>query len=177
MDLFITRGNWWGQPLYGNVTLVNNVFGHSTMIETGSWHYYGLGINGGVIEERRNWRVVNNTFETTVSGGSTPAPGTIWANNIGDWTCYPGATFSHNVGKKCAPSDKAVSPASSCSRPACPTARTAPHGWVNSGANDFRLTGRSAAVNAADPDYAPPTDRQGKSRNGLPDAGAYEYWP
>src|SRR6202008_4485951 len=29
MDLFIVRGDWWGQQPYGDVTLENNVFGHS----------------------------------------------------------------------------------------------------------------------------------------------------
>ena len=40
--------------------------------------------------------------------------GTVWANNIGRWSCNPGATYSHNVGTKCSPTDKAVSPPSSC---------------------------------------------------------------
>ena len=40
MDLFVLRGDWWGQPPYGSITLVNNVFGHS--VNGGGWHYYGL---------------------------------------------------------------------------------------------------------------------------------------
>ena len=174
-DLFITRGSWWNQPMYGNVILENNVFGHSTMIETGSWHYYGLGVHSGVLEEMRNWRVVNNTFETAV-GGSSAAPGTIWANNIGDWTCYAGATFSHNVGKKCSPTDKAVRPASSCGPPTCAEPTSAQR-WADPASQDFRLTARSPAIDAADSRYAPQRDRVGRPRKGLPDAGAYEYWP
>ena len=37
MDLFFTYGHWWNPkpPAYGNITLENNVFGHSTMPEAG----------------------------------------------------------------------------------------------------------------------------------------------
>ena len=167
MDLFITRGSWYNQPLYGNVTIENNVFGASRM-PGGGPHYYSLGINGGVIQEMRNWRVVNNTFEIPASGGGTPAPGTIWANNLGDWDNYPGAHYSGNVGNKIGATDKAASMA------------TIRAGWVDSRmppATDFHLKARSPAVNAADPKYAPARDQQGKPRNGAPDAGAYEYSP
>jgi hypothetical protein len=177
MSLFITRGNWYGQPRYGNITLVNNVFAHTTNTDAGEWHYYSLGINGGIIEEMRNWRVINNTFETEVSGDGTPAPGTIWANNVGSWSCYSGATFSHNVGKKCSASDKAVRPAASCGRGSCGQPTTAAHGWANPAQNDFHLTSRSPAVNAADLAYAPAMDKDRKGRSGPPDAGAYEYHP
>ena len=40
MDISINRGDWWGQQPYGNVTIENTVFGHST--NEGGWHYYGL---------------------------------------------------------------------------------------------------------------------------------------
>ena len=179
MALFITRGNWWNQPLYGGVTLINTVFGHSTNTGPGSWHYYALGINGGVIQEMRNWRVINNTFETEVSGDGTPAPGTIWANNVGDWSCYPGAIFTGNVGKKCSASDKAVAPAASCAPPACSRATTGRHGWVDPSRNDFHLTAKSPAINAANPAYAPARDKDGRLRRvgPRPDAGAYEFVP
>jgi hypothetical protein len=177
MDLFITRGDWWGQPLYGNITLINNVFAHATMEGAGSWHYYSLGINGGIIQEMRNWTVINNTFETEVSGGSTPAPGTIWANNVGDWSCYPQATFVNNVGMKCSASDKAVSPAASCAQPACSNPTTAAQGWRNPSVFDFHLTASSPAIGWASPTYAPATDKDGNARVGAADAGAYEYIP
>ena len=167
MDLFVTRGDWYGQPLYGNVTIENNVFAASRM-PGGAPHYYSLGINGGVIQEMRNWRVVNNTFEIPASGGGTPAPGTLWANNLGDWSCYPGATFTGNVGKSCSPNDRAASMTSIRA------------GWADPStppATDFHLTPNSPAINAANPTHAPPTDKDGNPRNGPPDAGAYEYWP
>ena len=40
---------------------------------------------------------------------------------------------------------------------------------------DLRLTSGSPAIDAADPEYAPKTDRDGNPRDGAPDAGAYEY--
>jgi hypothetical protein len=179
MDLFITRGDWWGQPLYGGITLVNNVFEHSTMEGAGSWHYYSLGINGGIIQEMRNWRVINNTFETEVSGGGTPAPGTIWANNIGSWSCYPLATFSHNVGEKCSATDKSVSPAASCGLPACGSWVTAAQRWVAPARHNFHLRAGAPAINAGSAFYAPATDKDGRRRpiGRRPDAGAYEYRP
>ena len=176
IDLFITRGDWYGQPLYGNVTLENNVFEHTNAIEQGSWHHYSLGINGGVIQEMRNWRVVNNTFETTV-GGEAPAPGTVWMNNIGRWSCQPQAVYSHNVGTKCSGSDIAVNPAASCGRPACSSPVTAPQGWADPANHDFHLTARSPAINKADPTALPPSDSDGINRpvGSGPDAGAFEY--
>ncbi len=175
MDLFVERGSWFGQPLYCCVTLENNVFGHS--INGSGWHYYGLGIHGGDMQELRNWRVVNNTFESAVSGAGTPAPGTVWANNIGDWSCFPQATFVNNVGTKCSATDRAVSPASSCAPPACSRAVTAPFGWADPARNDFRLTRTSPAINRGARSVAPAADRDGNSRpiGSAPDAGAYEY--
>ena len=174
MDLFVVRGDWWGQPPYGNVTLESNVFGHS---RNGSgWHYYGLYWSNGA--GLRNARVVNNTFENSVildNNGSGPWTG-VWANNIGGgWSCLAGVTYRNNVGKVCDPSDKAVSPVSSCGPPACSSLITAPYRWANPAAEDFHLLAGSPAIDAGSAQYAPPTDRGGKPRNGLPDAGAYEY--
>ncbi len=177
MDLFIERGSWWDQPVYCCVTLENNVFEHTTSVDAGSWHHYSLGIHGGDMQELRNWRVVNNTFETAVSGGGTPAPGTVWANNIGGWSCFPGATFANNVGEKCSDSDRAVSPPSSCAPPACSRRVAAPYGWADPAAHDFRLTRGSPAINLGDPARATALDNDGYRRplGSAPDAGAYEY--
>ena len=109
----------------------------------------------------RNWRVINNTFETPASGGGTPAPGTIWANNLGDWACYPGAVFTGNVGKTCAPPTEPLA-ALRLARPRQP--RLPPHPHVS------RHRRRQ-------PHLRPATDKDGNPRNGPPDAGAYEYRP
>jgi hypothetical protein len=176
MDLFFTFGTWWNPkpPAYANVTLENNVFGHATMIGAGSWHYYSLAVGytgdpatgGGTMA---GWVVRNNTFETPASiGDKTASGGSRWVGNLGDWSCIAGMTYRYNVGKKCAASDKSVSPAGSS-----PT-RAAPLGWANPAAWDFRLTATSPALNAADPNDHPATDRDGKARGAAPDAGAYE---
>jgi Bacterial TSP3 repeat len=173
MDLFVKRGDWWGQQPYGDITLENNVFGHS---RNGSgWHYYGLYWTNDAFE---NVRVVNNTFENSLilgSVGSGPYSG-VWANNIGGgWSCLAGVTYRNNVGKVCDASDKAVSPVSSCGPPACSSLITAPYKWANPAAEDFHLLAGSPAIDAGSAQYAPPLDRDGKPRNGAPDAGAYEF--
>jgi hypothetical protein len=48
---------------------------------------------------------------------------------------------------------------------------TAPFGWTE----DLHLTTGSPAIDAADPKYAPPTDRDGNPRTDGLDAGAYEF--
>jgi hypothetical protein len=47
--------------------------------------------------------------------------------------------------------------------------------FVNIEARDFHLKEGALAINKASADYATPTDREGRSRVGLPDIGAYEY--
>jgi hypothetical protein len=174
MDASINRGSWWGQQPYGGVTLENNVFGHS--VNGSGWHYYGVMFSTGAFT---NNRIVNNTFENAVyfsnigSGWSG-----LWANNIGGgWDCLSGVTFKGNVGQKCATGDKPLSPQNSCFPPACNPGRTMPVGWVDPAAGDFHLKADSAAIGAADPAYAPATDRDGKVRGATPDAGAYQYRP
>ena len=172
MDLFFTYGSWWSPlpPAYGNVTLENNVFAH-TYKDDGSWHYYSLYVantaNGG--GTMSNWTVRNNTFEIAAAIGEKTATGkSRWSSNIGDWSCIPGMTFTHNVGQKCSTSDKRVTPAASTQ------SQTAPFGWVNPAANDFRLKAGSPALNAADPKDHVATDLVTKSRGSAPDAGALE---
>jgi hypothetical protein len=178
MDLMVTRGDWWGQPAYGGVTLINNVFAHSVNGRDPDWHYYGFLLHGNM-GQLTNVRVINNTFETPVGGVTSHdvnAASGVWANNIGGgWECLPGITYSGNVGKKCSASDVAVSPSDSCAPPACNPPHTMPVGWVNPAVFDFTLKAGSRAINVANPAYAPATDRRGYARDGRPDAGAYEY--
>jgi len=175
MDVSLGRGDWWGQPPYGNVTFENNVFAHS--INGSGWHYYGLAWFIGKFE---NARVVNNTFENKVRMdgehiGSGPYSG-VWANNIGGgWQCLPNVVYRNNIGTACHSSDRAVSPSSSCGPPACQSLQTMPVGWVNPQAYDFHLRSDSIAINAGSATYAPTTDRDGRARVGAPDVGAYEY--
>jgi hypothetical protein len=175
MDISLNRGDWWGQQPYGNVTIENNVFGHST--NQGGWHHYGL---AWFVDAFKNARVVNNTFENAVlletsHAGSAPYTG-VWANNVGGgWTCLPGVIYRNNLGTACHSSDRRLSPSSSCAPPACGSRQTVPVGWVNPTRGDFTLLPNSIAVNAGNPTYAPRTDKRGLPRDARPDAGAYEF--
>jgi hypothetical protein len=174
MDISLGRGDWWGQPPYGNVTLENNVFGHS--VNGDGWHYYGLAWFVGKVE---NARVVNNTFENEVRMegqhiGGGPYSG-VWANNIGDgWKCLPGVTYAGNVGQRCSGADRAMRPPRSCGPPACSRLTTMPVGWVDPANHDFHLKPGSAAVDRGSPELATARDRDGVARDARPDAGAYE---
>jgi hypothetical protein len=173
MDLFFTYGTWWSPlpPPYGNVTIENNVFAHPERVSNSGWHYYGLYVgmtaNGGGTFD--NWVVRNNTFEGDARIEKSVGAGSRWVGNLGSWDCVSGVTYKRNVGKKCGPTDKAVSPASSNAT------RTAAFGWVNPGAVDFRLSAGSPAIDAADPADAPGLDRDGYQRDPRPDAGAHEF--
>jgi hypothetical protein len=176
-DILFTYGSWWSPlpPAYGNVTLENNVFGHTEMENNGGWHYYSVyvgdtGPHGEAGDPLNKWLVRNNTFELPMfissSGGSN---GTRFVNNLGSWDCKSGVTYANNVGSRCSSGDKAVSPASSTS------SRIAAFGWEDARAGDFRLTAGSPAVNAGSASDAPRLDRLGLLRDSRPDAGAYEF--
>ena len=172
MDLFFTYGSWWSPlpPAYGRVTLENNVFGH-TYKDDGTWHYYSLYVantanGGGTLD---GWTVRNNTFEIPANIEHAATGASRWVGNLGSWNCAAGMSYSHNVGKKCASSDKAVSPAVSSA------ALVAPLGWIDPGAFNFRLRAGAPAINAADPSDHPATDRDGFVRGSRPDAGAHEF--
>jgi hypothetical protein len=166
MSVSMGRGDTYGMEPYCCVTLENNVVGHNT--DDDGWHE---GANlGWFVGSFDRVRIVNNTFERGIGMapehiGPGPYSGVI-ANNVGGgWACLPGVTYSGNVGTKCGESDVEVSPAEST------VDMAAPFGWTP----DLHLTAGSPAVDAADPEFAPPTDRDGNPRNGAPDAGAYEF--
>ena len=98
MDLFILRGDWWGQQPYGNVTLENNVFGHS--VNGSGWHYYGaLLVQRQVRERPRRQQHVRERRASSTTSAPGPYSG-VWANNIGGgWSCLPGVTYRNNVGQ------------------------------------------------------------------------------
>ena len=166
MSVSMGRGDTYGMEPYCCVTFVNNVVGHNT--DDDGWHEganlaWFVGSLDGV-------RIINNTFERGIGMASEhigpgPYSGVI-ANNVGGgWACLPGITYSGNVGTKCGESDVEVTPYQST------VSEAAPFGW----SDDLRLTAGSPAIDAADPEYAPPTDRDGNPRAGAPDAGAYEF--
>jgi hypothetical protein len=114
MDLFFEWGAWWTPqpPAYNHVTIENNVFEHVLNDNMDSWNYYPLYIGRTGSTTLDGWIVRNNTFEQNAMIGATHdnAVNSIWANNIGGWNCLAGMTFRNNVGQKCDPSDKQVSP-------------------------------------------------------------------
>ena len=170
MDISITRGDWWGQPPYGSVTLENNVFGHSTNGGTG-WHYYGL---AWFIGKFANARVVNNTFENAVGMASHIGPARtrgVWANNIGGgWDCLSGVTYRGNVGKKCDASDIAMSARQLVRAAGLLPARRCRSAGSIPPAYDFHLKS-ARRRQQGQRDVRPAKDRDGKARNGAPDVG------
>jgi hypothetical protein len=166
MSVSMGIGDTYGMKPYCCVVFENNVVGHNT--DDDGWH---AGANlGWFVGSLDRVRIVNNTFERGIGMaaehiGDGPYSGVI-ANNIGGgWACLPGVTYSGNVGTKCSESDVEVSPYEST------VDTTAPFGWTK----DLHLTAETPAIDAADPEYAPKTDRDGNPRVGPPDAGAYEF--
>jgi hypothetical protein len=175
MDVNMNWPDYWQPqpPAYGHVTLENNVFGHS--VNGSAWHYYGFllggtGPNAGApacaqgqkaASYMVGWVVRYNTFENTAlfDGCATQSR---WVGNLGVWDCVPGMVYSRNVGKSCGATDLAVSNSSL-------------YRWRNPAAWDFHLTAGSVAIDGGDASDYPATDRDGLSRTGVPDAGAYEY--
>ena len=166
MDLFFTWGTWWvpAPPGYGNVTLENNVFEHSTMEGAGSWHYYSLyvgyvGPGGGSLS---GWTVRNNTFEIDANLDPAVGSGNRWVGNLGGWSCKAGITYRHNVGDTCGGSGKSISPSGSSA------ALTAPLGWLNPRTHDFRLGPGRRPSTPPTPTTTPPRTATGSCATPVP---------
>jgi hypothetical protein len=157
-------------PPYGDVTIENTVFGH-TLNGDGSWNYYALYIGQTGSRTLDGWVVRHNTFEQGASLGTSHdrATGSRWVGNVGGWDCVAGMRYSHNVGQRCGPTDRPVTPVASVAT------RVAPFGWRDPAHGDFHLTSASPARAAGDPADHPELDRDGAPRRIRPDAGAYEY--
>lgn len=70
MDIFFTRGSWWGQPYYGGFELTNNFFGKTYKLG-GAVHHYSVvwgDVGGGTI---RGAVIRGNTFELPVAAAGT----------------------------------------------------------------------------------------------------------
>ncbi|MGH2823412.1 MAG: DUF1565 domain-containing protein [Thermoleophilaceae bacterium] len=64
MDVFFTRGTWWGQPMYGGFTLTNNFFGKTYKLGGGVHYYTVVWANNNPIDRAT---IRGNTFELPVS--------------------------------------------------------------------------------------------------------------
>jgi chitodextrinase len=65
MDVFFTRGTWWGQPAYGGWTLTNNFFGAPRFQNGQCCHYYSV---YWAYQETYDRAVVRgNTYEAAVT--------------------------------------------------------------------------------------------------------------
>ena len=65
MDVFFTRGTWWGQPAYGGWTLTNNFFGAPRFLNGQCCHYYAVYWAYQSVFDRAVVR--GNTFESQVT--------------------------------------------------------------------------------------------------------------
>src|SRR5262249_13768686 len=153
MDILFT--NFEGGDAYGNVTLENNVFEHTTTDIPGEWNAYSVYVGDPGGFELRNWTVRNNTFETTSHLLTTSSESSRWVGNLGDWDCVPGVTYRYNVGQNCSDLDQGIFPATSTQ------GHPAPFGWVDSVNYNFHLKPTSFAIDAGDPDDFPATDHDG----------------
>jgi len=176
MALFFT--NWDGGAAYRNVTIENNVFGH-TLDEDQIWHsscsvYFGPGANNQ--NTLVGWSVRYNTFENApcVADGLPTRDGT-WIGNLGGITCMRGFTYRYNVGETCGGTGdfRVPNAVNSQARP-----NSAPF-YLGAPAGDFRLKAGSAAINRGDPKTYPRFDRAKRRRamGSAPDAGAFEFRP
>jgi hypothetical protein len=176
MALFFT--NWDGGAAYRNVTIENNVFGH-TLDNDQNWHsscslYFGPGANNQ--NTLVGWSVRYNTFENApcVADGMPTRDG-IWIGNLGGITCMRGFTYRYNVGETCGGTGdfRVPNAVNSRARP-----NSAPF-YVNAPAGDFHLRPGSAAINRGDPKTFPRRDRADRVRaaGSAPDAGAFEFRP
>jgi chitodextrinase len=174
MAMFFT--NWNGGAPYGDVTIENNILGHTTT-SGGGWHAGpALLIGSGYNNQNTlyGWIVRYNTFETGVLVDDLPGGSSSWYGNVGGVDCVRAFTYHHNVGGTCGGTgDLSVSPATNSA--------TSPNQvpfYVNAPAGDFHLKAGTVPINKADPANHPATDRDGVPRtDGAPDAGAYEYRP
>jgi chitodextrinase len=84
MDVFITRGSWWNQPLYGGVRVENTYFDAPRFENGRCCMYYSLAINSGIMQEIRDYTIKNNHFVAPPGGYDTPQVGTnVFCGNTG----------------------------------------------------------------------------------------------
>jgi hypothetical protein len=149
-----------GQLPPRDVLIESNVFER-----TYQWNTQGAPCSmmiGGVRIENLTFR--NNTFQTGLCFSNTQHANTKMVGNLGAvGGCAGGVTYAYNVwtSRTCSSTDRAASGLM--------------NDFVNPSGHDWHLKDNAAAIDKANPNDAPATDRDGKGRRGAPDAGAHEW--
>jgi hypothetical protein len=160
-DIFFTT---FQGPDPRDVLLENNVF-EETRLWDGAEGYYSVMVPNW-LSRVDNFTFRNNTFGSALIFEPSVLSNVRVQNNLGEqesWSCKPGVAYSHNVWRtgKCGSTDVAASGLEGQ--------------FVDMAGHDWHLKAGAAAINKADPATSPPTDRDGLTRNGPPDAGAHEF--
>ena len=93
-DILFTRGDWWGQPLYGGFKVLNNQFGQTcgfgTSCGAGTGAYYSVMFHQ-VLQGIRNAEIRGNRFDFPVAGEGNTATNSVESCNTPP-TRLPGIT-------------------------------------------------------------------------------------
>ena len=157
-DIFFTRLNG---PDPKNVLLENNVF-EVTKQWNGQDAPYAVNV-ANWLSKAENFTFRNNTFGGDIAIQPAVSNMKLTGNVGAVASCKSGVVYSYNVftRAKCAGTDQQVAGALSQ--------------FVNPAGHDWHLRAGAAAIDAGNPGDFPATDRDGRARAGLPDAGAHEW--
>ena len=161
MDLFVTTANH-DTMMPKNYTLENNIF-ECSLRPDGTCHAYGLvfvdgwnSLDGALV--RNNWLAQDISLPSAASGSISY----FYSNAInGVLDCSPSSSLvvrAYNVTTGAACSGTGNKQVTSLMTD-----------------SNFRPISGSPLINAGDSTNSTTTDKSGATRNGLPDAGAYEY--
>jgi endonuclease YncB( thermonuclease family) len=149
-----------------DVLFENNVM-EKSMDVGGKSGYYAMIFDKAAF---KNITLRNNTFAQGVllgdaSTGTSFENARLTGNIMATGNCSASVSYSRNIftDRKCGASDRAVAGAFGQ--------------LANPAGGDYHLKPGAAAIDAADPGEAPPTDADGYARNvgAAPDVGAYEF--
>ena len=82
MDLFLTRGSWYGQANVCCVTLVNNIFWPSERINNGGVHFYSVLVHDNADSIDR-YQIRNNRFDLPFALSDNPVVNSVFCGNTG----------------------------------------------------------------------------------------------
>ena len=82
MDLFLTRGSWYGQANVCCVTLVSNIFWPSERTNNGGVHFYSVLVHDNADSIDR-YQVRNNRFDLPFALSDNPVLNSVFCGNTG----------------------------------------------------------------------------------------------